>query len=108
MRGEVGVAVLDVLDVPAVRREARADVLAHDERQRTVERDVVGVVEIDQLAEPEVAGERGGLERDAFHDVAVGDERVGVVIDDRVAGTIEVRARGSAPAIAMPTALAAP
>ena len=55
-------AVLDVLDVPAVRVEARRHVLGHErERRRAVERDVVGVVEVDQLAEAEVAGERRGL-----------------------------------------------
>ena len=46
--------------------------------------DVVLVVEIDQLAEPEVPGERGRLHGDAFHDVAVGDDAVGVVVDDLV------------------------
>ena len=40
------------------------------------------VVQTDQLAELQMAGERGGFRRDAFHQVAVADDRVGEVIDD--------------------------
>ena len=57
------VAVLDPLGVPAVRVEARQDVLRPGHRRRAVELDVVVVVEDDQLAEPEVAGERRRLRR---------------------------------------------
>ena len=89
-RGEIGVAVLDVQHVPAARRVARADVLGHDQGQRSVERDLVRVVEVDQLAEPEVARDARGLGGDALHHVAVGDERVRRVIDDLVAGAVEV------------------
>jgi hypothetical protein len=52
------------------------------------EGDVVLVVEGDQLAEPEVAGQRGRLHRDALHQVAVGAEDVGSVVDDRVVGPV--------------------
>ena len=58
--------------------------------------DVVLVVEVDQLAETEVAGERGGLHGDAFHHVAVGDDAVGVVVDDLVAGAVEAWRPGNA------------
>ena len=48
-----------------------------------VDRNAVVVVERDQLAEAQRAGERAGLVRDAFHHAAVADEHVRVVIDDR-------------------------
>ena len=43
---------------------------------RAVDRDVVVVVEVDEPAEAEVAGDRRGLLRDALHQVAVGADRV--------------------------------
>ena len=53
------VAVVDVLDVPAVGLEALPDVLGEGERRRPVDGDVVVVVEDVELAEPQVAGQRG-------------------------------------------------
>ena len=41
----------------------------------------VVVVQADQLAEPQVAGQRRRFGRDAFHQVAIADDHVGVVID---------------------------
>src|SRR5436305_1618549 len=46
------------------------------------ERDVVVVVEEDEVAEAQVAGERAGLARDSFHEVAVGADAVDVRVDD--------------------------
>ena len=69
---------------------------------RAVDRDVVVVVEYDQLAQPEVAGERAGLGGDALHQVAVAGDHVGVVVDDVAAGPVEARARGSRSASAIP------
>ena len=56
-----------------------------------LDRDVVVVVEADQLAEPEVARERRRLARDALLEVAVGADEVGVVVDDLVAVAVEAR-----------------
>jgi len=83
------VAVRHALHVPAVGGEAGADVFAEGEVGGAVDRDVVVVVEHDQLAELLVAGQRGGLAGDAFHHAAVTGERVGEVIDDRGAVTVE-------------------
>ena len=52
------------------------------ERRRPVDRDAVVVEQHDQLFQLEVAGERDRLLADAFHQVAVGGEHIGVVIDD--------------------------
>jgi len=55
------------------------------------------------LAEPEVTARAANrLLRDAFHQVAVGGEHVGVVVDDAAA---EHGAEGWRSAIAMPTAI---
>jgi len=53
---------VDGADVPAVGLEALVGVLAVEaQRRRAVERDVVVVVEVDDPAEAELAGERRGL-----------------------------------------------
>ena len=67
----VAVVPVDALHVPALRLEALLDVLAEGEIGAAVDRDAVVVVEIDQVAEPEVPGQRGGLGGDALHQVAV-------------------------------------
>ena len=75
------VGVVDVLHVPAVGLEALAAVLGEKlQLRRAVERDVVVVVEVDEAAEPELAGQRRGLGRHALHQVAVGDDRVDAVV----------------------------
>ena len=82
--------VLHPLHVPAVGRQARGVVLAVEgDRGRAVDRDVVVVVADDQLAEPEVAGDRGGFLADPLHHVAVGADRIGVVVDDLLPGAVE-------------------
>ena len=91
MAVEVRVAVLDVQHLPAVGLVARADVLGERPGGRPVERDVVVVVEVEQLAELQVAGEGRRLGGDPFHQVAVGDEREGAVVDDLVPGPVEAR-----------------
>ncbi len=64
--------------VPAVGAEPFADVVVRGEVGRTVDGDVVVVEEADQVAEAEMARQRGGLVADAFHHAAVAgdDERV--------------------------------
>jgi hypothetical protein len=77
------VDVVDVLDVPPVGLEPLALVLRRErERRRAVDRDAVVVVEIGQLAEAEMAGDRRGLACHSFHQVAVGADRVDPVVDD--------------------------
>ena len=89
--------VVDVLDVPAVRLEALALVLGRErERRRAVDRDVVVVVDVDEPAEPEVAGDRRGLLGDALHHVAVGADRVDPRVDDLVVRAGCSGRRGSA------------
>ena len=64
--------VLHPLHVPAVGLQARGVVLAVEgDRRAAVDRDVVVVVADDQLAQREVARDRGRFLADALHQVAV-------------------------------------
>ena len=85
-----------LLHVPAIRREARADVLGEGDVGGRRERDAVRVVEHDQPAEMEVAGERRRFRSDAFHQVAIARDDPGAVVDDGLAGPIE---RGGEPSL---------
>ena len=81
---------LRVVAVDAARRPAGGLEALHlvdrvGQRQRAVDRDAVVVEQHDQLVEPQVPGERDRLLGDAFHQVAVGGEHVGVVVDDAAA-----------------------
>jgi hypothetical protein len=75
--------------VPAVGLEAARGVVDEPRRDLAVDRDAVVVVQHDQLAELPGAGERADLVADAFHQAAVADEDVRVVVDDRVAVAVE-------------------
>ena len=85
---------VDVADhVPAVGGEARGRVVGEPLFHLAllgIDGDVVVVVQRDELAQAQRAGERAGLVRDAFHQAAVAEEDPRAVIDDRVAGPVEL------------------
>ena len=83
------VAVCHALHVPAVRFKPRAHVLGEGEVSRPVNRYPVGVVQVDQLAELQVASQGGGLRRDPLHEVAIGDDSQDAVIDHRELRPVE-------------------
>ena len=74
------VVAIDLRHLPAVRGKARRDVFGERDLGRAVDADVVVVVEDDEAPQAEVAGERGGLRGDAFHQAAVAGDDVGVVV----------------------------
>ncbi len=76
------VVPVDPLHLPAIGGEARRHVLAEAEVRRPIDRDVIVIVEVDELAEPEVPGQARRLRRHALHQVTVADDRVGAMIDD--------------------------
>ena len=84
------VAVAHLQHLPAVGLEPALHVLGEGQRGVAVDGDVVVVVDHGELAEPEVPGERRGLARHAFHQVAVAGERPGPVIHDLVSGPVEL------------------
>ena len=79
------------MDGPAVGLEALAHVVVVGEIGRALDRDLVVVVDADQLAEPEVAGQRGRLAGDALLHVAVAGDEVRVMVDDLLRGPVELR-----------------
>ena len=74
------------LHVPAVGLVAGGDVLGLGDVRVVLDGDVVVVVQDDEVAEPVMPGQRGHLVADAFLDVAVGDERVDVVVERAASG----------------------
>jgi hypothetical protein len=97
-------AVVDLERVPALRREARGDVLGEGEVGAAVDRDPVVVVEVDDAPEAEMARDRRRLRRDSLHQVAVGADREDAVIDDlgAVALAEEALGHGHADAVREP------
>ena len=77
------VGVADPLHVPAIAHEARGDVVVVGDLGVAVDRDVVVVVDPAEVVELLVAGERGGLVRDALHQAAVAGDRVHVEVEER-------------------------
>jgi len=75
--------------MPTVAGVPGADVLREREGGWAVDRDLVVVVEDDELAEPEVSGERGGLGRNTLLQVAVARDRPGPVVEEREALAVE-------------------
>ena len=88
------VAVGHALGVPAVRLEARGDILGPGHLRRAVELDEVVVIQDDELAESQVAGQARRFGRHALLEIAVRGDDVGPVIDDRAVGTVGVELGG--------------
>ena len=85
------VVALHVADhLPAIGFETLGGVVGEPAVDVAVDRDVVVVVEGDELAQAPGAGERAGFVRDAFHQAAVAQEHIGVVIDDFMPGAVEL------------------
>ena len=75
--------------LPGAGLEAGRHIIAEAEPGAAVNRDRVGIVEHDQLAQAEVPGQRRRLVADSFHQISVTRQCIGVVIDDRVLRRIE-------------------
>ncbi len=88
----LGIVAVDIAqDFPAVGFEALRGIVGEPAVDFAVDRDAVVVVEHDELAELQRARERGRFVGNAFHEAAVADEHVGVVIDEREIRPIEPR-----------------
>ena len=85
------VVALHIADhLPAVGFEALRRVVGEPAVDMAVDGDVVVVVEGGQFAQAPGAGKRTGFVRNAFHQAAVAEENPGAVVDDGVAGAVEV------------------
>src|SRR5438067_2130310 len=78
------VAVLDAQGVPAIGGVAPEPILGEGDLGVAGERNVVVVIQKDEVAEAEMAGERGGFAGDALHQIAVRADGV----DGRVEGAL--------------------
>ena len=96
----------DVLGVPAIGVEALGDVVGVGELGGAVDGDVVVVVDVDEPAQAEVPGQRRRLVADPLHEVAVGADDEGVVVDELGAEAGPQPALGHAHADAVADALA--
>jgi hypothetical protein len=85
------VAVVDGDRLPPVGLEALRAILGKRHVGAGRERHRVVVVEADQLAEAEVARRARRLRGDAFHQVAVADDRPGAVVEQHVAVAVVAR-----------------
>src|SRR5439155_1394171 len=84
-----GYACRYALHVPAVALEPLGRIVREREIGLPVNSDAVVVVDPDQPAELQMTGERAGLVRDALHQVAVGREEIGAMVDDGMARPVE-------------------
>ena len=78
-------------DLPTAGGEALRGVISHPAADRTIDGDAVVVVDADELAESKRTGERDRFVRDAFHQAAIADEDISVMVDDVVSRTVELR-----------------
>ena len=75
--------------LPAAGLEAGRDILAEPAGGVAVDRDPVAVIDHDQLAKPQCAGQRTDLVRYALHEAAVAHKGISVVIDDGEISAVE-------------------
>jgi hypothetical protein len=88
--GSSVMAVHGINHVPAVRRKTLGVLSMNQGATLTVDGDAVVVVQSDQLVELPGAGQCASFVADAFHQATIAHEHIGVVVDDGVAGLIEL------------------
>ena len=87
--GCAAVEVHPALDMPAIALETPGPILGVRDIGLAVDGHCVVVVKIDKFAQTQMAGQAGGFAGYPFHQVAVGDDRIGVVVDHLEAGAVE-------------------
>jgi len=78
--------------LPAVGFEALAGVIGEPSANVAVDGDLIVIVEDDELAEAQGAGQRTGFVGDPLHQTAIADRHVGVMIDDVESLAVELSA----------------
>ena len=81
-RGRDGDRILavDMLDMPMGGLEPEQLVIIHGERRVALDRDMVVIVEIDDIAQAKVTGQAGGFRADAFHHIPVAANGIDFII----------------------------
>src|SRR6185436_4488556 len=83
------IGIVDVLDRPSVAFEAPGNVFGEGQIGAALNGDLVAVVEPAQVGQLLMSRERGCLGADALHQTAVAGNRVDVVVEELVTGTVE-------------------
>jgi hypothetical protein len=82
------VGIADAQHVPAVSLEARCYIFGEGDACLALDGDVIVVVDPAQVVELEMAGQRGRLRTDAFHQAAVAANRIDVIVEHLDAGPV--------------------
>ena len=90
LNGDQIVAVVHHLHVPVVGLKALGNVLGVAQVGGAVERDQVVVIQHNQLAQAQRSGQRRSLMANAFHQIAVTAQHIGVVVHRRIAGVLRI------------------
>ena len=77
--------------LPVAGREPRHHVFAECEAGRSVDRELIVVVEDNEFSQTEMARERCRFVHDPFHHVAIAGQNIGVMIDDAPRRRVELR-----------------
>src|SRR5574341_490750 len=94
------VAVLHLLDMPAISREARGAVFGESQIGGAVNRNTIVIIQINQVAQLQMPRQRGCLRRNALHQVAVRDNGIDIVVEQvfaELGGQMSPRNRRSDP-----------
>ena len=93
--GVNGIEIVSVnfLHLPAVSAEARGHIFREGDVRRTLDGDLIIIVEIDEVIQPEMPRQRCRLVRGAFHHLTIGDKGVDLMLEDGETGFIEARGK---------------
>ncbi len=84
------IRVAHPLHVPMVGQEAGGHILTKSQRGVAFNGNVIVVIKPDEVAEPKMSRKRGCLSRNALHHTAIARDGEDVVVNDFVAGAVEV------------------
>src|SRR5262249_23646122 len=84
------ISVAHASHIPSIAQETGGYILSKSQSRVTFYGDVVVIVDPAKIGELKMSGERGGFARDTFHHVAIAAQRVDVVVEQFVAGLVEV------------------
>ena len=85
----IQVVRVHLLHVPAIGPETGHDVLGKGNVRRAFDRNLVVIVQVNELAQSQVACQTGRLVAQALHQIAIGDDGVRIVIKDRKARPVK-------------------
>ena len=80
---------INLRGMPAISVEALHPVFGEGQLGTTFNRDVIVIIQINELTQFHVTGQRSGLMRQTLHQVTITDDSVGVMVDNLLFGLIE-------------------